>query len=337
MKVVQTTFLNAQALAIIVDRALGYPKSPQGWDGTGINQGAWIDSVWPEYAGTSRQHEWIWYLSAADAWYPLSDATVTSVNASSLVSAGDKATINAAVRVDIGSDPKTGGRVPRAHFIGPTVYWLGDSIVQASVTADEPNGGFRGLLKAYCVARGYRVDHVGIFSIGALRDNETSGVGGNTCSDMNTRVPGELVTGTGVLGCDFVKLAIVMAGSNDVRSGSSSTANYSTLLTTLHNSLVANQPTARICVTTIPPMNDFSVTTFNAGLPAVWNAFDSAHPSNTLIRWDAFNALGGAYSSSYFYDNVHPNHAGYVQMVNHATYGLAQALDSYLATIGAWP
>lgn len=334
MKVVQTTLVNSYALATIVNRALGYPKTVPGWDGTGLNQLTRADSVATGCGGTTRQLEYIWWLSDADCWYPLSDATVTAVNASSLVSAGDKATINAAVRVDIGSDPKSGGRIPKAQFIGPTVYWLGDSLTQAFVTADEPYGGMRAVLKDYCYTRGYRVDHVGPQQMGSMWDNEHSGVGGDTCALMNARCGTEL--GSSVFGREFVKLCCLMAGSNDIALGRTTT-DYATLLGTLHTALVANQPTARISVCKVPPRQDFDCSAYNAALPGVWDSFDAAHPSNTLIRWSAWDCFGGVWSSSYFYDNVHLNHAGYLKVVNDPTYGMAQALDSYLATIGAWP
>lgn len=334
MKVVQTTFANAQALAIIVDRALGYPKVTSGWDGTGLTQILRCDSVDPRFLGSTRQLEYIWYRSDADCWYPMSDATVTAVNASSLVSAGDKATINAAVRVDIGADPKSGGRIPKCHFIGPTVYWLGDSLTQASVTADEPYGGMRAIFKDWCVARGYHVDHIGTINMGSMFDNENSGIGGDTCALMNARCGTEL--STTVFGHEYVKLCCLMAGSNDVALGRNTT-DYATLLGTLHTALVANQPTARIAVCKVPPRQDFDCSAYNAALPGVWDTFDAAHPSNTVIRWSAWDCFGGVWSSAYFYDVVHLNHAGYLKVVTDPTYGLAQALNSYLATIGAWP
>lgn len=345
MLAVASDFITTQVLAALVSRALGYPRSPQGWDGTALNQvEAPIDSVWLDYRGSSRQADFIYYLSTSDTWFPLSDATLAACNASTLITPSQKAQINAlaAARVDIGANPYAGGRTPQVPFIGSCIYWIGDSITQAVDTVDERQGGMRGVLKTFCIANGYRVDMLGTQRTGSdLKDNENSGVGGNTCAQMNARVPSELGGyAGGVRGWNFPVLACVMAGANDVRSGSTSTANYATLLETLHTYLTANQPSARIAVTTITAQGDFDVAPFNATLPARWDTFDAAHPGNKLIRWDANLALGGpTFVPSYFYDQVHPNHAGYLQMVNDPRpgVGMAVSLQSYLAQIGAWP
>lgn len=142
-----------------------------------------------------------------------------------------------------------------------------------------------------------------------------------------------------------VKLVCVLIAVNDLNDvGADVNAiltAYANLLEDIHTRITATQPTARIAVTTIQPLQpgtqgDTQVVAFNAGVPAKWNAFDAAHPSNTLIRWDLYTAIGAAWNvgGNRYLDSTHPNANGGAIACADPTYGLIQAIAPILVAIG---
>lgn len=214
------------------------------------------------------------------------------------------------------------------------IYFLGDSITTAELTT---GGGFRSELHNYCVANSLKISQQGPFTAGGVYPLRHSGVSGNHCSQMNSRV-NTASTGLGT-GTPFrdVKLVHLFAGTNGDVDAPTTAANYSALLSNVFAKASSTVPTVRIAVTTITPISGTTYAEdFNALLPAIWDAFDAAHPSNTLIRWDA-HAVFGTYAAAaalgYYVDSTHPNAAGYAALANHPTYGLIQAVAPYLRSI----
>jgi hypothetical protein len=218
---------------------------------------------------------------------------------------------------------------------GGQVYFVGDSLTVAD--------GMRKAVYDYYTTHAptLNIDMVGSFSSGAFGpDNQHSGVNGVEIAGVQSRAVSELGTGSPF---PNVKLVHVLAGVNDLNNAGANVSTiltaYGNMLTAIYNEIVATQSTARIAVTTIMPLQPGSageteVVSFNAGLPAVWDAFDAAHPSNTLLRWDLYNAIGGAWASGNYLDSTHPNATGWATACAHPTYGLLAAVGPYLNSIG---
>jgi hypothetical protein len=115
MQTVLTSEASADTLADLVDKALGYPRKgahqgggrhvtmPDTWVGTGVAPPGW-----------TRSHESVFRTSAADAAYPIDDATAAIVAASALP-ASEKATVASAVAARVEVDPSNNGlRSPKA-------------------------------------------------------------------------------------------------------------------------------------------------------------------------------------------------------------------------------
>jgi hypothetical protein len=230
---------------------------------------------------------------------------------------------------------------------GTPVLWLGDAITLGSnVTANH-----RELMFDWIQANLTNVDMSGINFVGSRQngsfaDNDHSGYGGYGIVSVESTAAAQL----GAAGAfPNVLLTIVMAGTSDVSNvgytDAAAWAAYASLLETIHDKMVENEPTARICVSTIPPRNPAvdalgaaNAATFNAGLKAasgVWDDFDTAHPSNTLIRVDVSAAFGDVWSSPNYLDVTHLSNTGYALAVNDPTYGYIQALGAHLTAISA--
>lgn len=224
---------------------------------------------------------------------------------------------------------------------GTQIAWLGDSITWGGSDTGPYAYGFRGRIYEYCRAASVAVDSVGGETpAGYFADPEHMSHSGYLIASIRTVANASLGTGNGYEG---VKFAAVMAGTNNmdnVEAGSPTMSatldDYASLLSAMHTRLVTTQPTARIMVTTILPIQTgwpgaTVVDTFNAGLTAIWDAHDAAHPSNLLLRADAHTAIGGAWSATYFdADPVHPNSDGYDLIAAHYW----SVCGSYLASIG---
>ncbi len=214
----------------------------------------------------------------------------------------------------------------------PCGYFAGDSIT-AAVAVGVTNGGMQMLLMQRLRALGLYLDPIGPFSTGGgMFPISHSGVSGNTCAQINTRVL-DYIQGLGQTGGSAfnggtptpsrghyrrAKRAFLKAGTND-----GSIPNYTTLLGNTYAQGVQAYAGFKIYVTTaLGP----GLTAFNAGLPAVWDAHEATYPG-TLIRWDAAG-INPATS-----DGTHPTDAGYVSIVDHPTKGLLQAAVADIASI----
>jgi hypothetical protein len=115
MQTVLTSEASADTLSDLVDKALGYPRKgahqgggrhvtmPDTWTGTGLAPPGW-----------TRSHESVFRASAADAAYPIDNATAALVAASTLP-ASEKATVASAVAARVDVDPSNNGlRTPKA-------------------------------------------------------------------------------------------------------------------------------------------------------------------------------------------------------------------------------
>jgi hypothetical protein len=210
---------------------------------------------------------------------------------------------------------------------------LGDSLTR--VTPYAPAGGWRKALLDWAIANSKRIDLQGPFNDGTFADPWHGGVAGNTIAQISTRATA-YYGAAGLL--PKTQLVCLMCGTNNLADIPNGLIEYGNLLTQIHNAITATVPAARIAVTTIPPIQSSTLQdTWNAGLPSIWNTFDSAHPSNTLLRWNANLALGGVWSSTYWGgtgDSTHPNETGSQLMATHSTYGLLTAIGPYLSSIG---
>lgn len=165
-------------------------------------------------------------------------------------------------------------------------------------------------------------------------------INGATLLTLSTVVNAQLGAGNAFPG---VKLVHLLAAVNDLNDPGASVpailTAYGNLVTNILTRITGAVPTARCSVTTIQPlqpgsMGEAEVVAFNAGLPAVWNAIDAAFPANTLIRWDLYAAIGGAWNGSLYLDATHPNATGYAVACADPTNGLIQAIGPYLVAIG---
>lgn len=217
---------------------------------------------------------------------------------------------------------------------GAQVYFIGDSTTKLQ--------GMRLATYDYYTTHVpiLSIDMVGSFNDGSFPDNQHSAVNGATLLGINNRVNLELGAGNAF---SDVLLVHLLAGVNDLNDPG---ANVPAILTAYQNLVIniltritGTQPTARCAVTTIQPLQpgtqgEAEVVAFNAGLPAVWNAVDALFPANLLIRWDLYNAIGGAWDGANYLDSAHPNATGYALACADPTDGLIQAIAPYLEAIG---
>lgn len=221
----------------------------------------------------------------------------------------------------------------------PQVVFVGDSITTAQLAT---NGGMPGLLPAAVAAAGGVVDPNGPLQVGQTQPVRHSASSGNTPVDMNTRIIsatqgfGVIGGGTGSSGYySRCILACLFAGTNPTGAGTNAqkalqtSIDYTTLLNNIATRLAEGGTGWRISVTTITPEGaEVYPDLFNAYLPAIWDAFDVAHPSNPLLRWDAHSAL--PFNPAHYVDITHPNNAGYEVMCNDPTNGLFQAIIPFI-------
>lgn len=210
------------------------------------------------------------------------------------------------------------------------VVFDGDSITFGSgSTSLIRSAGQRFLFREWCDHERYNVDLIGSSSFGTFTDNEHEGHGGQTIAGIAGTFAGLYGPGLTYTAADLI---LCMAGTNNMDQvaaydGTTTPAAYAALLA----SYIAAFPNVRIAVTTILaidptlyPTSAADVTDYNSKLPAIWDAFDVAHPSNKLFRWNA-NLAVGAYSTTKYFDFAHPNDYGYIAMINHPTHGLKAA------------
>lgn len=217
----------------------------------------------------------------------------------------------------------------------PVIYAAGDSI---TVPAFAVNGGMYGLTVAAVRAAGGICDAQGPIA-SSVFPYRMSANSGDTPAQILTRIQ-STTTGLGLGGgsqgyYSRTSLLLLMAGANMHTDAPTTLADYSALLNGADTLLAQGNPTARIAVTTITNQftNQTYVTAFNAGLPAIWSAYNAAHPTRPLLIWDAYNALPNDGTTTYYADGTHPNDAGYVKLQTDPVYGLTQAVLPYLMSI----
>lgn len=218
------------------------------------------------------------------------------------------------------------------------IWFLGDSIT--SGIGSTGGGGLRELLSDEIAAQNYNVDLVGSLNTGNVWSRTRhDGNPGETIAQASAKVTSVIGAGLSVGVAD---LTLLMIGTNNMGfgvsyDGTTTPAAYADLL----DQIQAADPNTQIVVTTIPPINSANFPTpatnqadFNGKLPAIWDTFDAANPTKTLIRWDADACLGSSWDSGDFDDDVHPNDTGYDELLNDATDGLLQAIESWLVSAG---
>lgn len=220
---------------------------------------------------------------------------------------------------------------------GAMILPLGDSITQGA--GSSATNGYRRGLWQHAEDNTYDINLVGPRTNGDFPDNQHAGFSGSAINGIVAQA--ELIIGPGKV-FEGVAVIIFLAGTNNMGAGSTAFSNpgtmdlYASRLEDLHDL----EPDAVIVVSTIPPINAANfptpaanVDTFNAALPAIWDAFDTAHPGSELVRWNANAALGGVWDADNFDDDFHPNDTGYGLMLNDATHGLLAAIDPVLAAL----
>lgn len=198
--------------------------------------------------------------------------------------------------------------------ISPNVWLFGDSITQGAGDASE--NGFRKALADRKLAMGYRFDLVGSRAHGTFVDKQHDGLPNSQIAEASIRIP--TLCGPGML-VEHARLVGDMHGVNDARQGGFNAATVAGLQAEKLEQIYTLCRPRRISVTTCTPVNPAldataatNVVALNAQFPAVWTAFEAAHPG-VLVQWDAYAALGGAgadFASNYT-DAYHPNATGY--------------------------
>lgn len=216
--------------------------------------------------------------------------------------------------------------------VGTPIYSVGDSMTKC-----PSQHGWRGYIQDQFVANAWGFDWQGSASDGNWADNQHSGYSGRTLAQVQARATAECGTGKPY---SLAKLAFLcMVGTNDGNAGDPTAAialaAYATCLEALHTALVSTVAAARIVVATLPNFNPAASTytwqqAFNAGLPAAWNTFDAAHPSNKVFRADVAAAVGAWNNPTYYLDDAHLNNAGN-QLAGAAIYSCSDAAANTLA------
>lgn len=224
-------------------------------------------------------------------------------------------------------------------FVAPPppvqVMIAGDSIALGATSTD--GGGWRREFSYYIANNGLGIDLVGSKApVGTMPDGEHCCVSGASLATIATNVLADLGTG----GRTGVRLLIFEGGTNDLVNGGVTGAvgvsNYSTRLNQVYAALIALQPSARIVAPNITPIQsgttgDTEWANYNAALPAVLDAFDAAHPSNTLLRVNQAAAPMDSWSGTYFANTLHPNDLGHHTVL--AGQYLSTAIRTHLRSI----
>lgn len=219
-----------------------------------------------------------------------------------------------------------GGRVPTLPYaqsqlaVAHTDVWeLGDSITFGSGSGGTPAGtdGYRHGFYDWAVAQGYSMSFVGSGSNGSWPNPLHDGHPGFTIEDLN---PGIIPHYGAFYGPADLIIYLIATNQDWLGSGAGYNpslwaSDYATQL----NTIQSVRATSRIMVSTITPHWDVTanglIQSFNTtNLPAVWNAFDVAHPTKKLLRADLNTAIGGpTHVNANFVSSVdvHPNATGY--------------------------
>lgn len=215
---------------------------------------------------------------------------------------------------------------------------VGTPIVPAgdSLTKGPSSGGYRAALYNWWVANiTGDLAFVGTQVSGAFPNNQHEGY----ASQEIAQIAAHVVAACGSGKAFQPRLVIYWAGTNDINNGGldpvgDALAAYTTALEDIHTAIVTGDASAQIMVTTLTDYLGFEteVSDFNAGLPAIWDAFDTLHASNTLLRIDLYTALGAAGTSGDWQaDGVHLTDAGHAKVRAEITDNHAAFLQSIAA------
>lgn len=223
--------------------------------------------------------------------------------------------------------------------VGTPCMHAGDSIARAS-----GSGGYRKLLWLWYTdpAQDYSLDFQGPISTGSFEDNQCNAFSGFTINQLSANLQSNLGTGSPYPGITALHILI---GSNDCVSGyngATFASDYMAMLVAVYAKLIQTVAAPRFICGTVTPKDGANNTycadawTQLMGSGGVFDTWDAAHPSATIIRVDYFNCFGGVWNSTDFLDAVHPNYAGgYTKMANDPTYGLIANAGAYLGSISA--
>lgn len=229
----------------------------------------------------------------------------------------------------------------QAAPVGTPFMFLGHSLIDGG-----SSGGWRKPVVDYWAANSQVITSVGPYTGGVFSNNAHNGQGGNNMAAMISQ---QITPYIGSGKAYQPRACAIMCWANDVDEVAVSTATlqtrYTNFLDALWTAGVSGDAAFRIIASnTCEPYDPAQsasaaarITDLNAGLiAAIHDAFDAAHPSNTIIRWDAYNAIGGWSSACYGTDRVHPlpGASGYYKFANDATNGMIQACTAYFASIG---
>lgn len=220
------------------------------------------------------------------------------------------------------------------------VWFVGDSLTLG--TGSTAASGLRKLFWEKAASADYNVELVGTLDDG-VNWAHTKHDGHTTTASGTITVARRVVQNFFGAGKQIPKAAVInlLIGTNDCNDDGGNfydsvltPQEYAELLEWIHS----EDSNARIAVTTLPPIDPVkfpqaasNITDFNSKLPAIWDAYDAVPGRNLLIRWDASQAVGGTFDQQYFSnDGVHPNNAGYAEMMNDPVHGYWQAAQLFL-------
>lgn len=304
VKVVQTTQVAAESLADICDTALGYPRA--GVPSAGGSQAA-TPSTWNSWG--AAPHAWtrtaspIWFTSASDCWYELSDATAAIVAASGALSAGQKAAVSAVLagRVDV-ADPSQ-AHVRIARFRNRRVLRVlcdGDSWVTGSTA------GFHSWRTQLQILAQADPNCPGLEFVGPVTSGDAVAPALNAHNGVN---------GTGIASHNGAALAtnlatyypdvyILFLGTNDA-GAPIVVSDYTTVLTTVHST----RPACGMIWTTQPDLfAQPNLANFIAAIPGAAASLISGDPTlaGRLVTHNFTGVITVGDTSS-----SHPTAAGY--------------------------
>ena len=304
VKVVQTTQVACETLADICDLALGYPRygtpggrspraaTPSSWNSWGTAPHAWTHTAAP-----------IWFSSTSDCWYELSDATAAIVAASGLLSAGQKATVNAVLagRASVADPSQVHVRTARyRNRRRLRVLCDGDSWVTGS-TATPAFHSWRTQLQILAQAD---PNCPGLEFVGPVNSGDSvspalnahNGVNGTGLASHN----GAALTTN--LTTYYPDVLILFCGTND--AGAPIDVN---LYKTYFTDAFAARPAMRLIWTTQPDLfSQPNLATFIAAIPAATAALISASPTMQIVSHNFTGAISVGDTSA-----SHPTAAGY--------------------------
>ena len=220
----------------------------------------------------------------------------------------------------------------RAKSASKEVAIAGDSITQGSTATG--GGGFRVYLGHLRDYNKLSYNFVGQFAAGIFPDRQHSSQGGATCATIATLVNADIDTAGGV------DIVFLFGGTNNVDTGAAGALTaYTSMLSSVRTKANSYNANTIIFVSTILPIGSPQAgfdqwATFNAGLPAIWDASDAAFPGMpTLRRLDFATAFGNVYNAANYVDLVHPNDTGYALMGAHIMAGARADMFAQSATI----